>query len=319
MLICDDLFDKVLMDPARRGLTDLKIISGYASSSMVNQHLAYLQGESIYIRSLELIVGMALRDGISIADYKGFSDNNRRFRCFSGYYSLNDIPIHSKLYIWSDKFGNTEAYIGSANYTQNAFLRRSNDEILSPCDPRTAMLYYESISNYVIDCCNPDVQNLFAIIETRRMIEEARRPQRSSEVANNNRFGTTFTLSLLAENGEIPLKSGLNWGQRPGREPNQAYIPIPMIHQLNNFFPNKGEVFNVITDDDILLVCCRAQGNYGKAIQTTQNNSEMGIYFRDRIGVPRGDFVTKEDFLNYGRTDVDITKLDESTFYMNFG
>ncbi|WP_275074131.1 restriction endonuclease PLD domain-containing protein [Enterococcus hirae] len=294
-------------------------MSGYASSSMVNQHIAFLQGEGIYIRSLELIVGMVLRDGISIADYKGFLYNDRRFECFFGYYSLNNIPIHSKLYIWSDEFGNSEAYIGSANYTQNAFLRRSNDEILSPCDPRTAMLYYESISNHVIDCCNPDVQNLFAITETRRMIEDARRVQRSSRIVDNNGIGTTITLPLLTRNGEIHPRSGLNWGQRPGRESNQAYIPIPMTYQLNNFFPNVGEVFNVITDDDILLVCCRAQGDHGKAIQTTQNNSEMGIYFRDRIGVPRGDFVTKEDLLNYGRIDVDITKLDESTFYMNFG
>ncbi|EPN3656158.1 restriction endonuclease PLD domain-containing protein [Enterococcus hirae] len=295
------------------------MISGYASSSMVNQHIAFLQGEGIYIRSLELIVGMVLRDGISIADYKGFLYNDRRFECFFGYYSLNNIPIHSKLYIWSDEFGNSEAYIGSANYTQNAFLRRSNDEILSPCDPRTAMLYYESISNHVIDCCNPDVQNLFAITETRRMIEDARRVQRSSRIVDNNGIGTTITLPLLTRNGEIHPRSGLNWGQRPGRESNQAYIPIPMTYQLNNFFPNVGEVFNVITDDDILLVCCRAQGDHGKAIQTTQNNSEMGIYFRDRIGVTRGDFVTKEDLLNYGRIDVDITKLDESTFYMNFG
>lgn len=80
-----------------------------------------------------------------------------------------------------------------------------------------------------------------------------------------------------------------------------------------------GEVFNVITDDGILFVCCRAQGDYGKAIQTTLNNSEMRIYFRDRIGVPRGVFVTKEDLLNYGRIDLDITKLDESIFYLNIG
>ena len=308
------------MDPAQRGFTDLKIISGYASSSMVNHHLAYLQGKGIYIKSLKLIVGMALRDDISIADYKDFSDNDRRFECFSGYYSRNDIPIHSKLYIWSDEFGNSEACIGSASYTQNVFLRRSNGEILSPCDPRTAMLYCESISNCVIDCCNPDVQNLFTITETRHMIEEARRVQRLSRlVDNNNGVGATITLPLLAQDGKIHLRSGLNWGQRPGREPNQAYTPIPMTHQKNIFFPKMGEVFNVITDDGILFVCGRAQGDYGKAIQTTLNNSEMRIYFRDRIGVPRGVFVTKEDLLNYGRIDLDITKLDESIFYLNFG
>ncbi|MCD4983293.1 NgoFVII family restriction endonuclease [Enterococcus faecium] len=95
--------------------------------------------------------------------------------------------------------------MGSANYTQNAFLRRSNDEILSPCDPRTAMLYFESIANHVIDCCNSDVRNLFATTETRRMIEEARRVQRSSRIVDNNGVGTTITSLSLREMARYTL------------------------------------------------------------------------------------------------------------------
>lgn len=61
------------------------------------------------------------------------------------------------------------------------------------------MLYFESIANHVIDCCNSDVRNLFATTETRRMIEEARRVQRSSRIVDNNGVGTTITSLSLRE------------------------------------------------------------------------------------------------------------------------
>lgn len=60
---------------------------------------------------------------------------------------------------------------------------------------------------------------------------------------------------------------GLNWGQRLGREPNQAYIPIPIaIHkEFPNFFPNRKNEFSVITDNGESFVCVIAQEN-SKAI-----------------------------------------------------
>ena len=33
-------------------------------------------------------------------------------------------------------------------------------------------------------------------------------------------------ISLLEKSGKLPSKSGLNWGQRPRREQNQAYLSI---------------------------------------------------------------------------------------------
>ena len=114
-------------------------------------------------------------------------------------------------------------------------------------------------------------------------------------------------------------RSGLNWGQRPelSREPNQAYIRIPSKVYKSGFFPAIGIHFTVHTDDNKVLLCTRAQQN-GKGIQTPDNNSIMGLYFRRRLGLPSGAFVKKEHLLRYGRTYVDFYKIDDENYYMDF-
>ena len=132
----------------------------------------------------------------------------------------------------------------------------------------------------------------------------------------------TVRVSLLDfRNGTtLPSRSGLNWGQRPEehREPNQAYIHLPSPVYKTSFFPPKTVTFTVLTDDSKTLICTRAQEKYGKAIHTPQNNSLIGEYFRNRLGVANGAPITIEDLHRYGRTDVDFYKIDEETYYMDF-
>jgi len=73
----------------------------------------------------------------------------------------------------------------------------------------------------------------------------------------------------------------------------------------------------VLTDDNKVMICSRAQQN-GKALRTPSNNSEIGIYFRQRLGVPLGDAVQLSDLENYGRTDVCFYKIDDETYFMDF-
>lgn len=108
-------------------------------------------------------------------------------------------------------------------------------------------------------------------------------------------------------------------GQRPveGREPNQAYIKLPSSVYKTDFFPPVAVHFTVLTDDNKVLICTRAQQN-GKAIHTPHNNSLIGEYFRHRLGIPSGDPVTKENLLDYDKTDIDFYKIDDETYFMDF-
>jgi len=116
---------------------------------------------------------------------------------------------------------------------------------------------------------------------------------------------------------EVPKSSGLNWGQRPGREQNQAYVSIPAYIQRSNFFPLPGVIFQIECDDGACFQCVRAQAN-GKAIHTPSNNSAFGLYFRNRLDVPPGYKVKIEHLTKYGRSSVDIYKIADLKYFLDF-
>ncbi len=115
----------------------------------------------------------------------------------------------------------------------------------------------------------------------------------------------------------IHEKSGLNWGQRKGRDGNQAYIPIPQKIVKRKFFPEKAHHFTVTTDDGHYFVMTVAQDG-DKALHTPQNNSLIGEYFRNRLGVLDKAKVELADLERYGRKYVKFTKLDEDDYFMDF-
>lgn len=116
---------------------------------------------------------------------------------------------------------------------------------------------------------------------------------------------------------QVPKSSGLNWGQRPGREQNQAYLSVPAYIQKSFFFPIPGVIFNIECDDSEHFQCVRAQDK-GKAIHTPSNNSLFGIYFRNRLGVMPGYSVKIEHLLKYGRSSIDIYKIADLKYYLDF-
>jgi len=119
------------------------------------------------------------------------------------------------------------------------------------------------------------------------------------------------------EKCRVPGRSGLNWGQRPDRNPNQAYLSIRSDARKEGFLPEKTFTFTLITDDNETLDCTVAQEGR-KAIHTTNDNSLLGKYFRNRINVELGSLVTKNDLIRYGRTDFLLKKLDDETFFLDF-
>ena len=115
----------------------------------------------------------------------------------------------------------------------------------------------------------------------------------------------------------VPQRSGLNWGQRPGRNQDQAYIPIPAYIQRSGFLPKFAIKFVVQCDDGHELSLVRAQGN-GKALQTYEDNAILGRYFRKRLGVVFGDRITIYDLEKYGRYSIDIVFLEDNKYFLDF-
>lgn len=325
-MISSNLFNRVLIEPAQGDINKLLIVSGYATSAMAFHHLRELDNLGRTDIEIKLIVGMSSAEGVAVSNHNGFkqivNDYGGRFQCS---YRTSTPPTHSKMYLWLTNDEPRLSFLGSANYTQTAFNERRQKEILTECNNRDALAYYESMVSDSIYCEHPDSENLIQIfndrVYRRRQRELVEAPALETTPIFQPDFTTleSVTVPLLDRNGNIHNKGGLNWGQRDGREPNQAYVQLPPQVYRSDFFPIRSTHFTVLTDDNRTLICTRAQKNeMGAAIETPQNNSLLGEYFRHRLGLANGAFITKEDLLRYGRTDVNFYKIDDENYYMDF-
>lgn len=299
------LFEKVLVEPALdQGADSLCLISGYATATMAHEHICSLAEKSIQA-SINVIVGMVKKDGIEKAQHLEMVKlaRNKQSKCqFSCRYILQNEPVHAKVYVWLKESKPLVAFSGSANYTLTGF-KSSQIEVLNETDPKKSYSFYQKFYEISEDCNDPSINSMNIFKEPTRLNQP-------------DKIYKAVTLSLLTKSGEIHKGGGLNWGQRKGREPNQAYIPIHSPVNKTRFFPLKTR-FAVLTDDGESFIFIRAQDD-GKALHSPDDNSIIGRYFRSRIGVEDGAFVHQTDLKNYGRTDVTFTKFNDETYYMDF-
>ena len=323
-MLSENLFEEVLIQPAHNGANKLYVVSGYATSAMAFRHLETLK-ENNHEIEVELIVGMSPVEGLSQTNHKGFQELMQSTYAgnFSCSYLTKMPPVHSKVYAWFNDEEPVCGFVGSANYTQNAF-GNNQREVMTDSDPLQGLEYFQKLISKTIYCNHIDAENIVQIYNTRSYTRVKReraaiQQQDTATIAvEPSLVGlSSVRVTLLDRQGRLPQVSGLNWGQRAGREHNQAYIKLPAEIARTDFFPERPTQFTVLTDDERILVCTRAQDN-GKALHTPQSNSQMGEYFRNRLGLPNGAPVVLEDLLRYGRTDVSFYKIDDETYYMDF-
>lgn len=320
-MITDNLFERILVEPVRNGANQLYIVSGYATAAMASTHLYTIQKVNTDI-SISLIVGMSNQDGLSESNHRGLQNLMESADNFQCSYIVNSPPVHSKVYAWFRDDHPVQGFLGSANYTQIAFHNRLRKEAMEESDASSGREYFKSLIDDTIYCTHPDTDNLIRIYNDRyyKRVKEGK-----SEIPEDDTLTPksviegldSVKISLITRQGNVPERSGLNWGQRPGRNPNQAYLSLSAEIYKTKFFPDLAIQFTVLTDDGKTLICSRAQQN-GKAIHTPQNNSQLGEYFRNRLGLASGAKVALNDLMKYGRTNVDFYKIDDETYYMDF-
>ena len=311
--LVQDIFEKPYFE---MGLRKLKILTGYASSSFLHHIL-----DEFPRIEIELVIGMAKKDGITIWDHQEYKRLTYETNRVKVYY-LNSLPgNHSKIYHWTKSEINSisqATFVGSANFSWNGF--RDQNELMV----QTSSTNLEQVFSVgpLIEC----IENIDKEIKLHTVRSTIRIPGPFSEndpglVRVNSRFTrlSYVDLPLFDEKlYNVQQKAGLNWGQRPGRETNQAYIKVPTSFNKENpnFFPPKKQEFTMLTDDGDSFVCIMAQDGR-KAIQTTRNNI-LGRYFRSRLGLEYGVKVELSDLEVYGRKYVRVFKINNETYYMDY-
>lgn len=237
------VINQILIEPITRGAQRLLLLSGYATPTMASWHMMKIKELGISPIDIKLIVGMTNYDGLTIDAHEGFrqltnAQNGSGFSNFQCQYIFQGAPVHSKLYIWVKNEKPVEAYTGSANYTQAGFSTNRREYIV-PCNPEEAFNYYNQVECDSIYCTHSEVEDNIVFTPTHPVLDfESEYTQ-----ALLGEGIRPIKLSLLARDGETGTRSGLNWGQRDRREPNQAYIGLPASIARSGFFPLGKQTF----------------------------------------------------------------------------
>lgn len=311
-LFSDSAAKTILFEPVLKGANHLCILSAYATPSMTSWLLKSYEEQGITDITVDLIIESVMDNGIDDASHNSFRDLHKhalaeyasRFSCS---YMHEEPSSKNNLFIWLNEETPVQAFSCSYDFTQSSLLRKRSGSLVEK-SAAYAYKIYEAAVNRSIYCTHAEVDDYIVV-----------RPSASQTLASNDKHPENFVrLPLIVKKtGEPGKKSGLNWGQRKGRNKNEAYIPLPRKIAKSGFFPLNEQHFLVVTDDHHALQL-RVEQQNDKAITTPASNALLGEYFRNRLGLANGAYVHTSDLMAYGRTDVTFYKIDDEQYYMDF-
>lgn len=215
-MLTNDLINKILIEPARidNGNT-IYIVSGYASPNMLSKHLELLK-ESNRKVFIKLIIGMVKKDGLTNSSHELFKticNNNSDIEC---HYLVHNYSVHSKVYSWFSDSTPIKAFIGSGNYSQNAFYETQRD-VFEESDAYKTRDYYFELLEDSLDCRDRNIIEHIALYENQHIIRDKIKSNKTKKIKiTNDVVLEKVQVSFLDKKGNLPEVSGLNWGQRDG-------------------------------------------------------------------------------------------------------
>ena len=318
-----------------KNIDGITIVSGYVGFEPIEE-LGNLPHEI----HAKVVYGMYGQDKISRQVHEALVELQGELPNVEILYST--IPVHSKLYGWTDKETIKRALIGSANFSVSGLCNNYKETL---CDiSESAYLQLSHYFDIVLGRCIPCTSKLVRL----------RRGKARKNIAEDDDIliaENICRMSLLDRSGHVHAKSGLNWGvkgllREAHTSQGDAYIAITkkMIRTFPEMFPPKKyiELENAENlgranrqNDEVELVWddgTRMRGLlegtqdvdgvlYPKQISSSPSKNIIGHYLRKRIGVlNNGDDyrVTNADLEKYGRMSVDVSLLGEGIYYMDF-
>lgn len=339
MLYYNNLEQVVLHSHASRNSNHLLVISGYVGSEIVRE-LAKFPHETHFT----IVYGMYGCDNISEPLHKKLVELQEKLDNVDILYST--VPVHSKIYCWFSNQAVMSALIGSANFTING-LRKNYKETLYDVQKESFPEYLEYF-NYILEKSLPCTDKRISLKKVKKVAIDngiyTTQPFLSEGICR---------ASLLSRGKEVAAMSGLNWGLSNGHvTPGDAYVAITKeyIKYFPDLFPSKKYVNGIknieskgkanrendevelIWDDGTSMVgLMEGQQEdengliYPKQLSTSPNKNIIGLYIRKRMGLLNADGsvntehrITKADLLRYGRTNIDISKIGDGIYYMDF-
>ena len=295
---------------------ELNILTGYIGSSTIEEAC------NLDIK-INVVYGLARHSKLK----KVFHSDLCKLQTKQTKVYCPEILSHAKIYIW--KYRKEVVYVlnGSANFSRSG-LETPLKEVLSEVHPASFKHfrdYFESIfqSSKLIDKIDFDK---FGANE-----------DKFSDTMGNSTEGLVLDRNICISDSLYAKKSKINWGHGKAKnDKRDGYIPIRVKDIINypKLFPEKADnkglgykdnaPIEILWDDGERMTAL-LEGNktfkglrYPNKISSFRSKKTMGDYLRRRMGIPEGEFVTRQMFENYGRDNISISLLGEGVYFMDF-
>ena len=326
MLFNDNLEEIIFHKHELIDTDELIIISGYIGPSPIKR-LATLPF------NCTVIYGMYGSDSISKRLHNTLVDILANSQNIKLYYSK--LPVHSKCYIWRQNGQIVSSLIGSANFSKNGLTIPYKESLADVTfDSFKALgVYYDQILSNSLSYDSDNIKLKCA--------NSLKSTSTNSSIASISPDSCTMTL-LDPHTNEVPEKSGLNWQNSNAHvSQDDAYIAIrkDYIRNYPNIFPPKqssatslgngrlqrqNDSVEFIWDDGTVMEGLFEGSQdidnitYPKNLCSSRKKNELGVYIKQRLNLPKGSNISKNDLDRYGRTNIEITLLQEGVYYLDF-
>lgn len=314
---------------------ELIIISGYLGPSPIERL------KEIPVKTT--VIGGMYANGINEKLYNSLNKSKSENPNLKILFTTNEV--HSKIYIWKKSNNVLRVLIGSANFSANG-LRSNIRETLAEVN-RMALAPIDNYLKLV-----KDVSTETPIIKEKPIATATSEDDFGAPPIET--IDGTIAEMPLSSGGKVQAKSGLNWGFQSGHgAEGDAYIAVykETLRKSPKLFPafdpkyenehskkaRQSPPIELIWDDGTIM-SASLEGkqtlngvDYPKQISSyspTQpflpdgtkisKKSILGRYLRNRLGVSVTHQITMKDLVNYGRTTITLSLIEEGVYYADF-
>lgn len=267
---------------------------------------------------------------------------------------FSSIEVHSKIYIWLKNHKPKYVLIGSANFSDNGLLTDFRESLadMDLRDYSNLLDYYEIVKE------NSTQTPTLTTQHQKKAKQDSFKNTDIINNLDEKNGELSINLPLYASNKKrgkyVPTGSGLNWGLSYGHTAiGDAYIKIPIEVERNypkffnecdldymkthktdrkkirysepvEFIWDDGTVMNISlegTQDVNGVLYPKQLSSYSSLTRNELGYSAksiLGRYLRKRMGVSINHRITYQDLLDYGRTNVAISKISDGVYSADF-
>lgn len=327
MIITTDLYHRIL----EKNLTDYKkirIVSGYGSASFLRKILSNYSNIE-----LDIYIGMA-QQGISKLNHKGYLEIMSEYKKVNVFYQVNGDLNHMKLIEFYNS-ATKKAYIGSANFTENGYVRQK--ECMSLLNANLDEIFKQQQKNSLV-CTSEGIDKYISFFDDQlndsEQVEGFMIPEKKKFV-NKNTTSNSFEVFQMKSKKELMIQSDMEFF-------NYFKIPIVLPKERDPHWQSKGInswtknveprlketpklTFESLYPKDELFEIELENGYVFEACLTGKFNRELKILngnifeiIRQRLNLLKETPISYEMLKERGVTEVSFVRLNEKKYYMYF-